>query len=216
MNVTCPECASVVDGEPGAEMVCPACMSMFTPPRQVQGRSNLDVPEERSETRQRGRRNTEPRRPSRPPGPASRSWEVQLVDGSVQRGLSRYSIREEVYLGHLPNTSRVRRNDGEWEAIGRIPEFAQIFHLLGTEPVPGPVNRKIAGWRPDDVANPPPMVPRAGVVAALGALAGAAAPARAAGVPRNADAARSRQLMIGGAAGVLVLGLLLYFLFAAP
>lgn len=32
MQVKCPECAASVDGEPGAEMVCPACMSPFLVP----------------------------------------------------------------------------------------------------------------------------------------------------------------------------------------
>lgn len=150
MKVTCPECATALDGEPGVEMVCPACMAAFSPPKLSRRTSAFDVPV------------AEPRAAPRPPlapppkklgslaGSEVRSWDVQLIDGATLQRLSRYAIREQVYLGLLPNTARVRRVGDDWESIGRISEFAAIFRLLGVETVPTGATRKIAAWKGEE------------------------------------------------------------------
>jgi hypothetical protein len=117
MQVDCPECAASLEGAPGAEIVCPACMTPFLVPASARAVRAFDV--------QRG---------------------PQAGD-AVLPHQSRYAIREAIYTGRLTAAAKVRHDGGKWELIGGYPEFAQIFRLLGGDLAPMAGTRKLAGWR---------------------------------------------------------------------
>ena len=91
---------------------------------------------------------------------SARTWEVQTAEGGVVQGLSRYALREAIYLGKLGNTTKLRRPDGTWEHLGAVQEFGAVFRLIGVEPVPAAATRKIAGWKGERVEEAPAARPR--------------------------------------------------------
>lgn len=67
-------------------------------------------------------------------------------DSTVQM-LSRYAIREAIYVGRLNAAAKVRPAGGKWELIGGYPEFAGVFRMMGGDLAPMAGTRKLAGWR---------------------------------------------------------------------
>ena len=67
-----------------------------------------------------------------------RRFDVYLPDGAVLPRQSLYAVREAIYTGKIPITSRLRPDVGANELIPvyALPWFAQIFALLGIEPQP--------------------------------------------------------------------------------
>jgi hypothetical protein len=78
---------------------------------------------------------------------AVRAFDVQLPDGVVLHGSSRYAIREGIYARRISSAARVRHDGGKWELIGGYPEFAAVFNLLGDDLAPLAGTRKLAGWK---------------------------------------------------------------------
>jgi hypothetical protein len=102
---------------------------------------------------------------------AVRAFDVQPPGDSVLHNLSRYAIREAIYVGRFTASARVRpasREEGAhasavaWELIGGYPEFASVFRLLGGDLAPMAGTRKLAGWKqsgPAEASSPrvPPV-----------------------------------------------------------
>ncbi len=91
-----------------------------------------------------------------------RRFDVYLPDGAVLPRQSLYAVREAIYTGKIPITSRLRPDVGANELIPvyALPWFAQIFALLGIEPPAHTGTRRIAGWqgirKEGPKARPPP------------------------------------------------------------
>lgn len=183
MQIQCPSCETkFVIPEPG-EVTCPACMATF---------DCRPEPEPEPEHAYKIHRE-------------QRGLDLQIPDGGVQKNVSRYAVREGVYVGRYKSGVRYRRGDGTWDHIGSLPEIAVIFRMLGQEPLPAPATRAIAGWRgerpergpegPEDRAAEG-AADRAQAGAALGAALGSG----------NAEAARAAGRdgpgKAGGAGGV--------------
>ncbi|MES2640485.1 MAG: hypothetical protein V4850_13415 [Myxococcota bacterium] len=108
---------------------------------------------------------------------AVRAFDVQPPGDSVLHNLSRYAIREAIYVGRFTASARVRpasREEGAhassaapsvaWELIGGYPEFASVFRLLGGDLAPMAGTRKLAGWKQSGAAEASsPRVPRVAV-----------------------------------------------------
>lgn len=99
---------------------------------------------------------------------AVRTFDVQPAGGEpMLHGLSRYAIRESIYLGRLTASARVRPMgrggrgqpatavgaSAAWELIGGYPEFASVFRLLGGDLAPMAGTRKLAGWKQSSPAD---------------------------------------------------------------
>lgn len=154
MQVQCPDCDTRFDGAPETEVTCPACMSSFVTPKAAQARPLALLPDDApvpvESTAGSGLMSSM----------AARVWEVQTVEGGIIHGLSRYAVREGIYLGKLGNSSRVRRADGTWEPLGAVQEFAAVYRLIGVEPVAAPATRKIAGWKGERAEEEKPVRPK--------------------------------------------------------
>lgn len=92
---------------------------------------------------------------------AVRAFDVQPAGEAVLHGLSRYAIREAIYVGRFTAAARVRpvgAVDGghaaaaTWELMGGYPEFASVFRLLGGDLAPMAGTRKLAGWKQSGAA----------------------------------------------------------------
>jgi hypothetical protein len=81
-------------------------------------------------------------------------FDVQPGAGAAPRRMSRYAIREGIYLGQLTPGTRVRHDGGPWELVGGYPEFAVVFRLLGGDLAPMAGTRKLAGWGRPPAAEP--------------------------------------------------------------
>lgn len=144
MQVQCPDCETRFEATPESEIVCPACMATFAPPKAPDPKPLALLPEGvGGNTRA-----------------SARTWEVQTSEGGVLQGLSRYALREAIYLGKLGNATRLRRPDGTWEPLGAVQEFAAVFRLIGVDPLPAPATRKIAGWKGERVEEEAPAPKR--------------------------------------------------------
>ena len=78
-----------------------------------------------------------------------RRFDVYLPDGAVLPRQSLYAVREAIYTGKIPITSRLRPDVGTDDLIPvyALPWFAQIFALLAIEPPAHTGTRRIAGWQ---------------------------------------------------------------------
>ena len=153
MQVQCPDCDTRFEGAPQTEVTCPACMSSFLTPKAAEARPLALLPEDAPmavETAAGSSLLSEM---------AARVWEVQTTEGGIIHGLSRYAVREGIYTGKLGNSTKVRRADGTWEALGAVQEFAAVFRLIGVEAVAAPASRKIAGWKGERVEEERPSRP---------------------------------------------------------
>ena len=197
MQVQCPDCETPFDALPGREVVCPACMSPFNSPGEADAQAPAVLPDgapigKDSGTRYHGHT-------------GGRSYDVQTAEGGLINGLSRYAVREAVYLGRFSNAAKLRRVDGSWEAIGANSEFAAVFRLMGQDPNPAPASRKISSWKGDKVEEEAPAPVRTLKAVPM-------APPSATALAR----ARDRRLLVGlGIGGLLLLLLLgLFFIFS--
>jgi hypothetical protein len=80
-----------------------------------------------------------------------RYFDIQMPDGSVREDLSRFAVREGIYVGDIPVVARARRAGGgldvKWESVAQYAEFAAVFRLLGVEPPVATGTRRLAGWK---------------------------------------------------------------------
>lgn len=78
-----------------------------------------------------------------------RRFDVHLPDGTVVQRQSLYAVREGIYVGRIPITSRLRPDVGADELVPvyAFPWFAQVYALLGVEPPANAGTRRIAGWQ---------------------------------------------------------------------
>ena len=80
-----------------------------------------------------------------------RYFDVQLPDGSVREELSRFAVREGIYVGAIPVAAKARRAGGgldvKWEGVAQYAEFAAVFRLLGVEPPLATGTRRLSGWK---------------------------------------------------------------------
>ncbi len=76
-------------------------------------------------------------------------FDVYFPDGTVLPRQSMYAVREGIYAGRIPITSRLRPDVGAEELVPvyGFPWFAQIYALLGVEPPASAGTRRIAGWQ---------------------------------------------------------------------
>ena len=89
-----------------------------------------------------------------------RRFDVHLPDGTQLPRLSVFAVREAIYTGRIPITSRMRPDVGadDLVAIYNYPPFGQVFLLLGIEPPTTAGTRKIAGWQ--GTRQEQPVAPR--------------------------------------------------------
>ncbi len=147
MQVQCPECETkFVVPEPG-EVTCPACMTTFDCRPEPEPAHAYRIHAEQ------------------------RGLDLQIPEGGVHKNVSRYALREGIYVGRYKNGVRWRKGDGTWEHVGTLPEIAAIFRMTGQEPLPAPATRAIAGWRgtPGEEAEPVGSSAQAAVSGALSA-----------------------------------------------
>lgn len=66
-------------------------------------------------------------------------WYIRFPDGRILRAASTSILRQELYAGHIPPGSTVRRAPGdEWVSLQWTQEFADVVEELSSRPPPAP------------------------------------------------------------------------------
>ncbi len=117
MTAVCPECGNKQDGEQGASLLCPACMTSFVVPVMFRTPTHFDL--------------------AFPDGTKRENLSRIEIREFI------YCLR--VPVGSRIRAPELA--DGAWQPIYTWPDFLAVFQLLGIEPPMASGTRRLQGWK---------------------------------------------------------------------